>query len=258
VLSPELPFVSWILVGVFIAVTAFLGVRAARKDRREYQRFKRYHSTARRQAILRKWLRESFFVFGGLAVGILLLTWQFLPLLIEDINSSDVVVAFRGLFAEQPWIPITIIASLVLLVVVVPTIALFFVKPEDGDIPSLGDIQAMIPRNVAEVRIGALLSVNAGVVEELLFRLAMPVLLYGAFGSSLFALIASTLLFGGLHAYQGATGILVTMVIGAFMLVLFIATGSILVPIIVHALIDLRSFVLIPLVVLRVQDKKVG
>ena len=30
----------------------------------------------------------------------------------------------------------------------------------------------------------ALLSVNAGVVEELLFRLAMPVLLYGAFDPS--------------------------------------------------------------------------
>jgi membrane protease YdiL (CAAX protease family) len=258
VLSPELPYVSWILVGVFVAITVFLGIRAGRKDRREYQRFKRYHSTARRQAMFRKWLRESFLVFGGLAVGILILVWQFIPLLVADINSLEIVRAFRGLFSRNPWVPTLIIVMLVLFVVVVPTIALFFVKPENGTVPALGDIQAMIPRNLAEVKLGALMSVNAGVVEELLFRLAMPVLLYGAFGNAVFALIVSALLFGGLHAYQGATGILVTTFIGAFMLVLFIATGSILVPIIVHALIDLRSFVLIPLVVLRVQDKKVG
>ena len=96
------------------------------------------------------------------------------------------------------------------------------------------------------------MSLNAGLVEELLFRLAIPALLYGAFGSSLFALITSVLLFGGLHAYQGVGGILATAFIGAVLLALYIATGSILVPIVVHALIDLRSFVAIPLIVMKV------
>jgi uncharacterized protein len=253
VLSPDLPGVSWMLVVVFLAVAVLLAVRARRKDRREYQRFKRYRSTVRRQAMFRKWLRESFLTFGGLSVVVLLLVWQFVPLLLDDVNSFPVVVWARQLYVDGAAVSVTITVVLAFLVLVVPILLLFFVTNEDdADMPSIGDIQAMLPRNRAEVRLGALLSLNAGLVEELLFRLALPALLYGAFGSSLFALIASALFFGALHAYQGYVGIIGTTLIGALLLVLYIATGSILVPIVVHALIDLRSFVAIPLIVLKV------
>ena len=252
-LSPELPFVSWMLVGVFAAVTALLAVRASRKDRREYQRFKRYRSTARRQAMFRKWLRESFVVFGGLAVVILLLVWQFVPLLLADVNALPLVRSARTAFEDAAPASHIIAAILVVAFLVVPLVLLFFASHDGEDLPSLGDIQAILPRNRAEVRLGALLSLNAGVVEELLFRLAIPALLYGAFGNALFALIVAVLLFGGLHAYQGAGGILTTAVIGTVLTLLYVAMGSILVPIVVHALIDLRSFVAIPLIVLKVQ-----
>jgi membrane protease YdiL (CAAX protease family) len=252
VLSPDLPFVSWLLVALFVGVTAFLAVRASRKDRREYQRFKRYRSTVRRQAMYRKWLRESFLVFGGLAVVLLVLVWQFLPLLLADVNALPFVRGARTAFMDAGGVAYAVTAILAVLFLIVPLVLLFFVNHDGEDLPALGDIQALLPRNRAEVRLGALMSLNAGVVEELLFRLAMPALLYGAFGSSLFALIVSVLLFGGLHAYQGAGGILATVVIGAVLLALYIATGNILVPIVVHALIDLRSFVAIPLIVLKV------
>lgn len=251
-LSPDLPFVSWVLVALFVGVTVLLAVRASRKDRREYQRFKRYRSTVRRQAMFRKWLRESFVVFGGLAVVLLLLVWQFVPLLLADVNALPFVRAARDAFMDAGAVAYIATAILAVLFLVVPIALLFFVRHDGEDLPALGDIQALLPRNRAEVRIGALMSLNAGVVEELLFRLAIPALLYGAFGSSLFALIVSVLLFGGLHAYQGAGGILATALIGVVLLALFVATGNILVPIVVHAIIDLRSFVAIPLIVLKV------
>jgi len=252
VLSPDLPFVSWVLVGLFVGVTVLLAYRASRKDRREYQRFKRYRSTVRRQAMFRKWLRESFLVFGGIAVVLLLLVWQFVPLLLADVNALPFVRGARDAFMDAGAVAYIITAVLVVAFLVVPLVLLFFVQHDGEDLPSLGDIQALLPRNRAEVRLGALMSLNAGLVEELLFRLAIPALLYGAFGSSLFALITSVLLFGGLHAYQGVGGILATAFIGAVLLALYIATGSILVPIVVHALIDLRSFVAIPLIVMKV------
>lgn len=255
-LSPELPFVSWILVGIFVALLVFLAIRASRKDRREYRTFKRYRSTVRRQAMFRKWLRESFLVFGGLAVVILLLVWQFVPLLLADINATPWVASLRERFVDAGALAWIIVAALAVVFLVLPIVVLFFVKNEDGEeLPSIGDIQAMLPRNRPEVRLGALLSLNAGLVEELLFRLAVPALLYGAFGNALFALIASALLFGGLHAYQGVSGILGTTLIGSVLLLLYVASGNILVPIVVHALIDLRSFVAIPLIVLRVGSK---
>ena len=251
VLAPDQPFVSWILVVLFVALVAFLGIRAQRKDRREYQRFKRYHSTVRRQAMYRKWLRESFLAFGGLSVVLLVLVWQFIGLLLDEINGWDAVRSARAWYASLGWLSIALAVAVGFVVIVVPILVLFLARSQE-DVTAIGDIQALIPRNTAEVRLGALLSLNAGIVEELVFRLAVPALLYGAFGSALFALITSALLFGALHSYQGAAGVAGTTVVGAFLLLLYVATGSIFVPILVHVLIDLRSFVLIPLIVLRV------
>lgn len=250
-LAPDLPHVSWILATLVFALLAFLVVRATRKDRREYQRFKRYRSTVRRQAMFRKWLRESFLTFGGLSLILLLLVWKFVPLLLDDVNGWDGVRSIRRWYDSLGALSIVATLVLVFLVVVLPVLLLFLARKQD-DLTSIGDIQALLPRNRDEVRLGALLSLNAGVVEELLFRLALPALLFGAFGSALFALVTSALVFGALHAYQGPVGVLGTTFIGFFLLALFVATGSILVPIVVHVLIDVRSFVLIPLVVLRV------
>jgi uncharacterized protein len=248
VLSPDLPHVEWLLVAIFVALLGFLGWRARRKDRREYQRFKRYRSTVRRQAMYAKWLRESFLVFGGLAGILLALVWQFIPLVINDVNGWDWVLSARAWYAPFAW-PAT--ALLAFIVVVLPVLLLFLARNQD-DVTSIGDIQAMLPRNRTEVRLGALLSLNAGVVEELLFRLALPALIYGAFGNAFFALVVSALVFGALHAYQGAAGIIGTTLVGIFLLAIYLATGSILAAIVVHVLIDLRSFVFIPLIVLRV------
>lgn len=247
-LSAELPYVSWVFAVLFFALLVFLVWRAARKDRREYQRFKRYRSTARRQQLYRKWLRESFVVFGGLALILTVLVWQFVPLLLNDVNGWDWVRSTRDWFAAFGW---PAIAAVVFVVIVLPVLLLFLARKQD-DVTSIGDIQAMLPRNRAEVRIGALLSLNAGVVEELLFRLALPALVYGAFGNAFFALVVSALVFGSLHAYQGAVGIIGTMIVGLFLTAVYVATGSILAAIVVHVLIDLRTFVFIPLIVLRV------
>ena len=249
-LAPDLPFVEWILAAVFVALLTFLAVRAQRKDRREYQRFKRYRSTERRQAMYRKWLRESFIIFGGLAIVLTLLVWQFVPLLLADINTWDVIRNARAWYDSLGPLSIPLTLALAFVVLVLPILLLFLARKQE--VTSIGDIQALLPRNPAEVRLGALISLNAGVMEELVFRLAVPALLYGAFGNAVVAVLVSVLMFGSLHAYQGAAGVIGTTFVGALLMALYIATGSILVPIIVHVLIDLRSFVFIPVIVIGV------
>ena len=110
----------------------------------------------------------------------------------------------------------------------------------------VGDIRSMLPRNRQELRWGAALSVNAGVVEEVMFRLAVPAAIYGASGSAVAAVAGSVLLFGALHLYQGAAGIIGTTIVGALMMVLYVVSGTIIAPIVLHAIFDLRSLVLIP------------
>ena len=82
-----------------------------------------------------------------------------------------------------------------------------------------------------------------------MFRLAVPALVFGATGSAIAAVVVSVLLFGLLHVYQGVAGVVGTTLIGGLLFVSYVTTGSILVPIVLHVLFDLRSLVLIPVTV---------
>ncbi len=251
-LSPDDPAGQAVLSGALVALVALLGYRAVRKDRNEYQRFKRFERTRNRQRMMRKWLLDSLAMFGGAAVIILVLAGQFVPLLQREMNQSPLGLWWHSLLADTggllPGFAVGLAVALI-----GGTIAAVVLARRSDSVPTIGDIGALLPRNRPELVLGALLSVNAGVVEELLFRLALPALIFGATGSALAAVIGSVMLFGALHFYQGWPGIVGATVIGAILMVLYLATGSILVAIVTHALIDLRSLVLIPMLVFRVQ-----
>jgi membrane protease YdiL (CAAX protease family) len=122
------------------------------------------------------------------------------------------------------------------------------------EIPAVGDIRALLPRNRGELPYGAGLAVTAGIAEELLFRLALPALLFGITGDGLVAFLGAAVVFGLLHIYQGPPGILFSFLLGLVFTALYVASGTILVPIALHALIDLRSLVLIPVALGRVLE----
>jgi len=245
-LSPDNAATPWILAVVIVGVIALMILRAARKDRLEYQRFKRMRVTKRRQAMFRRWVLQSLAVFGGSGVVLLVLAWQFIPLLLADIDSWGWIAAAKA-SGLVPGFLIGILGALFGGAVLGIVLA-----RKETEIPSLGDVQALLPRNRAELRWGAALSINAGVVEELLFRLALPAAIYGVTGSSVAAVVASLVIFALLHVYQGVGGIVGSLVIGTILFAIYIASGSILLVIIVHALFDLRSLVLIPVVLFKV------
>lgn len=250
-LPVESPFAPWVLGVALVGLVALLAYRAARRDRREYQRFKRYHSTHRRQEMFHKWLRESLTWFGGAATVILVLVWQFIPRMLDQVETWPPTRAFRGFLAEGGSLLAGLIIGGAVAFVVVTALSVFLARDAE-EVPTLGDIHALLPRNRAELKYGWALSINAGVVEELLFRLALPTLIFGVVDDALIAIILSVLVFGALHAYQGIWGIVASLLLGAVFMLLFLATGSILWPIVAHALFDLRSLVLIPVVVYKV------
>jgi membrane protease YdiL (CAAX protease family) len=59
------------------------------------------------------------------------------------------------------------------------------------------------------------------------------------------AFVISAVIFGANHFYQGVGGVIQTTVLGAVFGLLYLWTGSLLVPMIVHAAIDLRALALI-------------
>lgn len=82
------------------------------------------------------------------------------------------------------------------------------------------------------------MSITAGIVEEIVYR--GFVLWYLAQVMPLWiAVVVSSVAFGLAHSYQGATGALRTGLIGLAFGTYFVVTGSIWLPIVAHALLDL-------------------
>ncbi|GAB2468516.1 membrane protease YdiL (CAAX protease family) [Conyzicola lurida] len=253
-LTPASPLTPYLLALLFLALLGFMVFSAVRKDRREYRRFKRMRSTKRRQKVLRKWVRESFVNFGGAAVVVLLLSWQFVAPFRDSVEDWDFVRAGRQAFDDSGWLGPTLGIALVAAIGVGMLLGIVLARNET-EVMSIGDVAALLPRNRAELKYGAALAINAGVVEELLFRLALPALIFGVTGNSIAAVVASIVIFGGLHVYQGLPGIVGATILGAIFMAIYLATGSIVVAIVVHALFDLRSLVVIPVVVFGVHKE---
>jgi uncharacterized protein len=108
--------------------------------------------------------------------------------------------------------------------------------------PAVHATLALLPRTTAERRLFTLVGVTAGVCEEWLYRgflLAVVAAIGGGLPTP--ALVAiGALAFGLAHAYQGVAGIVTTGVLGGVMAGLYLGTGSLLLPVVLHALIDLR------------------
>lgn len=242
-------YVLWL---AFAGILALLVFRTLLKDRREYRRFTRYRTTARRQAMYRKWLRESFATFGGIAVVGLVLAADRVPPFLEQVDGWGWVRATREWTAAHPVLVLAILVGAALAVVALTAVGIVSARRHPEELMALGDIRALLPRNRDELGWTAALSVNAGLVEELAFRLAIPAVLFGASGDAALTIAVSVALFGIMHLYQGVAGVIGATLIGAVMMVLLVASGSIVVPMLVHALVDLRSLVLIPVAVLGV------
>ena len=96
----------------------------------------------------------------------------------------------------------------------------------------------MLPHNRRDYRHFIAVSLTAGVVEEIVYRgfvlwylsLLMP--LWGA-------VIVSSVAFGLGHSYQGAIGGLRCGLVGLAIAIFYVVTGSIWLPIIAHAALDI-------------------
>ena len=243
------------LLALLLVVVVLLVWRAITRERREYAQFKRMHATAARQKVMRRWLVESMLVFGGLAGAVLLATWDQVPVVLHEAQAWTPIAASRDFFSGTSLGRGLAIGGAIgaLAALVLPVLLLRNADPDE--VPKLGDIGALLPRTRGELPYGAGLALSAGVFEELMFRLAVPTLLFGIWPDPVLAFALATLLFGALHLYQKWVGVVTATLLGAVFAYLYLVSGTILLPIAVHALIDLRALVLLPLVLGRVWTK---
>lgn len=108
---------------------------------------------------------------------------------------------------------------------------------------AMQEMRFMLPVSKVERHWWLLLSVSAGVCEEFIYRGFLLEFLRGRLdGGPQLGLTAAWLLssiaFGTAHLYQGVAGIVKATVVGLLLGMLAILTGSLLLPIICHVLLD--------------------
>lgn len=103
----------------------------------------------------------------------------------------------------------------------------------------LGELSLLlIPRNAAELRRFNVLSITAGIVEETLWR-GYLIWYLSLFVPVSMAAGISAVGFGVAHAYQGSANVPRIVLVGAALAALYLLCGSLWLPMILHAAVDL-------------------
>jgi uncharacterized protein len=115
-------------------------------------------------------------------------------------------------------------------------------SPEKLDqvLEQLESVESVLPHNARELRAFGWLSITAGVCEELLYR-GYLIAYFTAFVDWWPAAGLAAIAFALAHAYQGATGVLKTGAVGVIMGTLYLLSGSIWGPMLLHAMVDITS-----------------
>jgi membrane protease YdiL (CAAX protease family) len=106
-----------------------------------------------------------------------------------------------------------------------------------------GRAAAVVPETPSDLRWFAAISIGSGIAEELVYRgfmfdyvgLHLPQL--GVVG----IVLATSIIFGAGHLYQGWRGIVATSVAGFILGVAYLATGNLMLPMVVHAMGNARG-----------------
>ncbi len=112
---------------------------------------------------------------------------------------------------------------------------------------ALKSLSFFLPATWAERRWYALVAITAGICEELLFRgFLLHYLHTFPFTLSLtMAMLLAAFIFGLQHLYQGLAGAASTVVMALLVTLLFLLTGNLLLPMLLHAAIDLRMLLIL-------------
>ncbi len=237
-----------------IAVVAYDGATG----KAEYAKFKRLTDTIDRQRFYMHWLIKSALMF--LVVGIIALAilgrLRGLLLFPQEFAAAHATLTKLVPPSQVSHQFLVMIGLGILAGAVMGGVAAGIVQRKKQKTKLvIGDIEALFPRNGAEMLRTALLSLNAGLSEELFFRLLLPLALVGLFGNPVACFLGAAVLFGLPHIYQGAVGCIGATVLGLVLTAIYVATGSLWIAMAVHAAIDLNTLVLRPAITWLVQGK---
>jgi membrane protease YdiL (CAAX protease family) len=104
----------------------------------------------------------------------------------------------------------------------------------------VANASALLPDNGVEISLFQLVSVTAGVCEEILYR-GFLMWYLSVLAGPIVAIVGSSFFFGFAHLYQGGKGMVQTGIVGLVLALLYVTTGSLWLPMLIHMMIDMNS-----------------
>ncbi len=188
-------------------------------------------------------------------LNILTAKWLWVAMVGVILLLGSVPLATIGLRTPTDWTYTLLLLAEILVILPIALIIMMrrIAKTQRPGLAALlFDVKELLPRTPVDRRLWLLLSISAGICEEIVFRgfLLWYFLALGAFLnvpiSLSTAVVLSSMLFGFAHIYQGWKGTLGTALAGVLLAYTYIITGSLILPIILHILIDARIVFIAP------------
>ncbi|MBP7288616.1 MAG: CPBP family intramembrane metalloprotease [Nannocystaceae bacterium] len=215
-------------------------------DLRQYAAFKREASSAGRVGFYLRWSWQGFVMLSGASLLLLAAQGRLADVLGLPPEFADFAPPVDAT-APSPddgdtYVGFVIGATLG----VAALVAVQLLQLRRTKALIVGDVEPLIPRNRTEMLASLPLCLNAGFSEELFFRLALPLLVTTVTGSAIAGLVSAGIAFGLVHAYQGYKGVLATTALGALLTWMYLSSGSLLRPMLLHAAIDVVALIVRP------------
>lgn len=231
-ISPEFTGLAAALSG---AIAAYLLLVEPWLGRRAYERLRR--ARERDPRALTRFYRSAMLLWWPFAALVGVILW-----ISPGLRPADL-----GLVApEDPGFSLAVIAGAAAAAAAM-AVWMWRAAPKGVTAPGLQAVSAMLPRTPRERGWAAGMAVTAGVCEEVVYRGLLIAFGVGVLGLPVWAAAAlSVAVFVAGHAYQGWRAMVPVAAIAVALTVVYVNSASLLVPIAVHALIDLRSLALAP------------
>jgi membrane protease YdiL (CAAX protease family) len=114
------------------------------------------------------------------------------------------------------------------------------IEVKNAVLAQLESLKPLLPQTPRQLAHFSGVAVTAGICEELLFR-GFLIWYLDQLVPTPVALFLAAALFGMAHAYQGTRGVLQTGLVGVGLVILYVLSGSLWIPMLVHAFIDLNT-----------------
>jgi membrane protease YdiL (CAAX protease family) len=159
--------------------------------------------------------------------------------------------------ADARWAPIMVhvgpfvrgaVIGMMIVLILPAAMVLWNAKARARAGRALESLSFFLPATPTERAWWVILSVTAGVCEEIVFRgFLLRYLHTTPWQVTLpWAIVISSAIFGLQHLYQGVNGVVQTALVGVLFCTVFLVTGSLVVPMLLHTVMDLRVLLLIP------------